>query len=274
MNITILALGDIMMPILVMGLLALALGVLITVVSNKFAVQEDQRTSEIIAILPGANCGGCGYSGCAGYAGALASGDEKNTSKCSVGGKDTAEAVSTYLGLSGGEFVPTVAQVHCQGSKEHTQPRFEYSGSPTCKAASLVHKGPGSCVYGCLGFGDCKVVCEFDAINIVDGLARIDPEKCTACGACVRECPKSIIHIIPKHKQAYVNRCSNPLPGAIVKKSCDIGCIGCTLCVKACPVNAISMKEGLAVIDQDICNRCGECIKVCPAKSITMGLVF
>lgn len=268
------ALTDIAMPVIVMGAVALLLGVLISVVSKKFAVVEDQRTVDLTAILPGANCGGCGYSGCAGYAGAMASGEEQNTSKCTVGGKETAEAVAIFLGKKGGEFIPTVAQVFCQGTTDKTKNRYEYDGTPTCKAASLIQKGPGSCVYGCLGFGDCKVVCEYGAIEIVDGVSRINPDKCTACGACVRECPKNIIHIIPKHKNAYINRCSNPLPGLFVKKNCSIGCIGCTLCVKACPVNAISMKDSLAVIDQNICNHCGECIKVCPAKSITTGLVM
>lgn len=269
-----LAIGDVGMPVLVMGAIALALGGLITVVSNRFTVPVDERVAQLLAILPGANCGGCGYSGCAGYAGALASGDEKVTTKCSVGGKDTAADVAVFLGYAGGNYVPTVAQVHCQGTSGHTKVRFDYEGTKTCKAASLVQKGPGSCVYGCLGFGDCKTVCEFGAIEIKDGVSRIDPDRCTACGACVRECPKSIIHIIPKHKQAYINRCSNPLPGVMVKKACDIGCIGCTLCVRACPEKAISMRDSLAVIDQDKCVRCGECIKVCPPKSITTGLLF
>ncbi|WFF72135.1 RnfABCDGE type electron transport complex subunit B [Proteiniclasticum sp. QWL-01] len=262
------------LPILVMGLTALILGVLITVVSKKFAVPVDTRVEDILLILPGANCGGCGYSGCSGYAEALASGSDGVTTKCIPGGPDTAESLSEYLGKSGGNFVPTVAQVYCQGTSQHTKPRYEYNGTKTCKAANLVQNGPGSCVYGCIGFGDCKTVCEYDAIEVIDGVARIIPENCVACGKCVLECPKNIIHLVPKVENAYINRCSNPLLGPIVKKTCGIGCIGCTLCVRACKYDAIKMKDSLAIIDQDKCVQCGECIKVCPSKSITMGLVM
>lgn len=271
---TILTLSSIGLPVLVMGLTALILGALIIVVAKKFQVPVDTRVEDLLVILPGANCGGCGYSGCSGYAEALASGEEPNTAKCIPGGPDTADAVAGYLGTKSEVFVPTVAQVYCQGSSEHTKPRYDYVGTKTCRAASLVQNGPGSCVYGCIGFGDCQASCEYDAIEVKDGLARIIPENCVACGACVRECPKNIIHLIPKVENAYINRCSNPLLGPIVKRTCDIGCIGCTLCVKTCPVNAIHMKDSLAIIDQDICIQCGACIKVCPPHSITMGLII
>lgn len=265
---------DLLLPVVVMAIAALILGILITLVANKFHVPVDEKVSDLLVILPGANCGACGYSGCSGYAEALASGQEPNTSKCIPGGEGTAEEVSQYLGLAATDFTPKVAQVHCQGTSAHTQPRFEYNGNPTCKAASQVQMGPGSCVYGCLGYGDCKAVCEYDAIEILDGVARINPDNCVACGKCVTECPKSIIHMIPKVANAYQNRCSNPLLGPIVKKSCDIGCIGCQLCKRACKYDAITMKDSLAIIDQDKCVQCGECAKVCPSKSITMGLVI
>ena len=262
------------LPVLVMGATALILGFLILVVSKRFAVPVDNRVGDILVILPGANCGGCGYSGCSGYAEALASGLETNTAKCIPGGPDTSEELSAYLGAGGDSFVPTMAQVYCQGTTAQTKPRFEYVGTPTCLSANLIQKGPGSCVYGCLGYGDCKTVCEYDAIEIVDGVARIDPENCVACGKCVTECPKAIIHLIPKVEDAYINRCSNPLLGPIVKKSCGIGCIGCTLCVKVCPVEAITMRDSLAIIDQNKCIHCNKCLEVCPPKSITLGLIM
>ena len=269
-----LSLSNIGLPVLIMGATALILGALILVVSKYFALPADTKGEYLLVILPGANCGGCGYSGCAGYAEALASGEDTNLTKCIPGGADTVDEIAAYLGESGGDFVPTVAQVYCQGTSEHTKPRYEYNGIQTCKAANLVQMGPGSCVYGCLGFGDCEAVCEYDAIEIIDGVARIIPENCVSCGKCVLECPKNIIHTIPKVENAYINRCSNPLLGPIVRKTCDIGCIGCTLCVRACKYDAITMKDSLAIIDQDKCVQCGECIKVCPPKSITMGLIM
>ncbi|PKK38947.1 Electron transport complex protein RnfB [Clostridiaceae bacterium JG1575] len=253
---------------------ALLLGTLITIVSKKFAVPVDNRVNDILVLLPGANCGACGYSGCSGYAEALASGKETNTSKCIPGGPATSDDLSDYLGFALEVYMPIMAQVYCQGTTDRTKPRFSYEGTPTCKAANLVQKGPGSCVYGCLGFGDCKAVCEYDAIRIEDGVARIIPENCIACGKCVTECPKSIIHLVPKRENAYINRCSNPLLAPIVKKSCSIGCIGCTLCVRACKYGAITMKDSLAIINQEKCVQCGECLKVCPSKSIIMGLVM
>lgn len=262
------------LPVLIMGVVALLLGVLITIVSKKFEIPQDPKVNDLTNILPGANCGGCGYSGCAGYAVALASGEDKVTTKCSVGGPDVAAEVAEYLGYTGGTFESKVAQVHCQGTKDHTSTRFDYDGTPTCANAHLVSGGPGKCTFGCLGFGDCQRACEFDAITMKNGVASIDPEKCTACGQCVLECPKKIIHLIPKHEKAYINRCSNPNPGVFVKRVCDIGCIGCTLCVKKCPVDAISMVDSLAVIDQYKCIKCGACRAVCPPKSITTGLIF
>lgn len=265
---------NLLLPLAVMGLTALILGIAIILVAKKFEVPVDNRVSDLLLILPGANCGGCGYSGCAGYAEALASGEDPVTTKCIPGGNDVAHEVADYLGVTGGDVVPAMAQVHCQGTSAHTKPRFEYQGQPTCKAASQVQMGPGSCTFGCLGFGDCKAVCEYDAIEVVDGVARINPDNCVACGQCVTECPKSIIHMVPKRENAYINRCSNPLLAPMVKKACDIGCIGCTLCKRACKYDAITMKDSLAVIDQSKCTQCGECIKVCPSHSITMGLIM
>lgn len=264
--------NQIALSALVMGVIALLLGILITIVAKKFSIPVDTRTDEITQLLPGANCGGCGYSGCSGYAAALSSGEEKNTAKCSVGGQDTAQEVATYLGLTGGTFEAKVAKVHCQGNDKHTNKRFIYDGTQTCKNANQLHMGPGSCVYGCLGYGDCTNVCEFDAIHIKDGIAIVDSDKCTACGKCTIECPKHIIHLMPKHEKLHIVRCSNPLPALFVKKNCDIGCIGCQMCVKKCPVGAISMKDSLAQIDQEKCIHCSACKNVCPTKAITEGL--
>lgn len=252
--------------------MALGLGTVITVVFHFFHVDVDPREAELLEIMPGANCGGCGYSGCQGYAAALATGKDTVLTRCTAGGQETAEEIAHYFGQVPGEFIPTVARVRCQGCHEHIHIRFQYSGGHSCRTAKGLFSGPGSCAFGCLGYGDCERSCEYDAIQMVNGLAVIDPVKCVACGACERACPQSLITMTPKYENLFLVACSNPLPGPKVRDNCDIGCIGCTMCVRKCPVKAISMHEKLAVIDQDLCTHCGECAKVCPTKAITEGL--
>ena len=261
-------------PALIGGAIALVMGIVILIVFKVFAVKTDEKVEEINQILPGVNCGGCGYSGCMGYAEALGSGADTDSNKCTAGGAETAAALAAYLGVEGGQYIPKVAHVHCQGNQDHTQKRYEYTGTPHCASAHGLFSGPNSCTYGCLGFGDCVNVCEFDALYIEKGIARVNHNNCTACGKCVDACPKHLIHMIPKHEAATVNSCSNHWPGAVVRKNCSIGCIACTRCVRVCPVEAIHMEDNLAVIDQLICIHCGKCVEVCPSKSITQGLLY
>ncbi len=273
MELTILQTSNILVPALIGGGTALLLGAVILLVFRFFSFKEDPLIEEINEVLPGINCGGCGYSGCLGYATALASGKDTNTSKCTAGGVDTAEAVAITLGTSPQDYIPQVAHVFCQGSGEYTSKRYDYTGTTHCASATGLFGGPNSCTYGCLGFGDCYDVCEFDAIWIADGLAHVNHNNCTACGKCVTACPKDLISLIPKHELATVNSCSNHWPAAATRRNCKIGCISCRRCVKVCPVDAISIDDNLAVIDQEICIHCGECIKVCPTHSITEGLL-
>lgn len=259
-------------PVAVMAIIAGILGLVITLIFKLFETKVDERVQEVTEALPGANCGACGFSGCAGYAEALCDGSVTDTTRCSVGGSDTAQEIASILGVETGSFEKKVAQVLCQGTCNHTKPRYKYTGTPTCAAANIVQQGPGSCIYGCLGFGDCKVACQYEAIEIIDGVARINKDRCVACNQCVLACPKKIIEMIPFKEETYQVRCSNPLSGAFVRPTCSIGCIGCQRCLKACQYEAISMKGDLAYIDQKKCVSCGECIKVCPTKSITYGL--
>ncbi|HAL74785.1 MAG TPA: ferredoxin [Clostridiales bacterium] len=263
---------SVLIPIAIGGGSALLLGVLIMITVKIFSIPVDTRLEEIKGLLPGANCGACGYSGCEGYATALHEGEEPNAGKCSVGGADTAAELAELLGLSKPDFMPKVAQVLCQGTCENTSKRYEYTGTPTCSAATILFSGPNSCSFGCLGLGDCKVVCQFDAIDIVDGIARINAAKCTACGLCVAACPKSLIRIVTKHQDAYTVRCRNKWPGAQTRKNCKVGCIGCQRCFKVCEFGAITMEGPLAVIDPEKCTHCGKCIGVCPTKAICNGL--
>lgn len=259
-------------PMLVIGITALVMGTIIAIIFKLFAVKEDKRFEELLEIMPGVNCGGCGYSGCAGYAEALANGTDLDCAKCTAGGVETAEALADYMGFEQPAYVPKVAQIACQGTCEHTERRYDYTGSDSCLSAHNLFSGPNACIYGCMGLGDCKVACEFGAIEIKDGIAQIIPERCTACGKCVEACPKHIISIKPKYKQIFQVRCSNPKPGKNVRSVCDIGCIGCRRCVKACEYGAITMEDALAVIDPEKCVHCGACEPVCPTKAIVIGL--
>ena len=273
MELVILQMSNILLPALIGGGTALLLGIVIILVFRFFSVKEDPLVDELTEVLPGVNCGGCGYSGCLAYASALASGEDSNTSKCTAGGLETAEAIAMTMGTAPQEYIPQVAHVFCQGSGEYTGKRFEYTGTPNCASSTWLFAVPNSCTYGCLGFGDCYDVCDFDAIWIDDGLAHVNHENCTACGKCVIACPKDLISLIHKHELATVNSCVNHWPAAATRKNCKIGCISCRLCIKACPVDAIHIDDNLAIIDQELCIHCGECVKVCPTSSIREGLL-
>jgi len=265
--------SSILTPVLIASVIALFLGIIIVIVSRVFAVPVDTRLEDIKAILPGANCGACGFTGCEGYAQSMADGDP-NTGKCPVGGAEVAQELSRYLGVAAPSFIPKVAHVHCQGTVDHTQKRFEYRGTMSCSAAQNLFSGPNSCTYGCMGYGDCAVACPYGAIYVTEGIAHVDSSKCTACGLCVKTCPKQLIEIIPKHLNAYSVKCKNKWPGAQTRKNCSIGCIGCQKCFKTCQYGAITMDGPLAIIDQDKCTHCGECELVCPTGAIVNGLMI
>ncbi|HBP38201.1 MAG TPA: hypothetical protein DD640_05575, partial [Clostridiales bacterium] len=169
---------------------------------------------------------------------------------------------------------PQVAHIFCQGTRQNTQKRYEYSGTIGCAAAHGLFSGPNSCTYGCIGFGDCVSACPYHAIYLADGIAHIDSSRCTACGICVKTCPKELIQIIPKHLNAYTVKCRNKWPGAMTRKNCKVGCIGCQRCFKVCEYGAITMDGPLAVIDQEKCTHCGKCLLVCPTSAIRQGLML
>lgn len=263
---------SILTAIAVVTALALLVGLFVVVIYHFFMVKADDRAVEINEILPGANCGGCGYSGCMAYAEAMASGKESQLTLCNPGGQETASALAAYMGEAPAVVLPKAACVHCQGTQDKVRVDYEYTGIDNCFTADSIYNGPGACAYGCLGFGDCVRVCKYDALHIEHGIAKVDPEKCVACGACVKVCPRSLIDLENKFTDLTVVRCHNPEAGKNVKAVCSIGCIGCTLCVKNCPVEAIHMEERLAVIDQELCVQCGKCSRVCPTGAITSGL--
>lgn len=257
---------DVIFAPLMLGGIAVLLGGVLGVAAYAFKVDKDERVDEIIEALPGANCGGCGYAGCAAFAEAVASGKAK-PGGCPVGGAKTAAKVSKIMGESEDSFVRMNAKVLCGGTCDKAPMRYEYKGVWDCAAAARLGGGPKACQYGCLGMGTCVRACKFDAIHVIDGVAVVDEEKCTACGQCVKSCPKRIIELVPTENKHWVI-CSSKDKGAVVRKVCSVGCIACGLCVKACKYDAIHVNNNLAKIDYEKCVDCGECAKVCPTKCI------
>lgn len=235
--------------------------------AKTFTVEKDERIDKVEEALPGANCGACGYAGCSAFAEAVVAG-EAPVDGCPVGGSSTAETVADIMGGSAATTEREVAQVLCSGGWKETERSAEYQGIQSCKAANMVSGGTKSCQYGCLGLGDCAFVCPFDAILMNEnGLPEIDEEKCTACGECVKVCPRSIITLAPISKKNHI-RCSSHDYGKVVRKICEVGCIGCGICAKVCPVDAITMEDNLAVIDYEKCVNCGLCAEKCPTDTI------
>lgn len=259
----------IMAPV-ILGVMGVAFGLVLAFASKVFAVEKDPREEEIAGILPGANCGGCGFPGCSGYANAVVKGIAP-VNACSPGGADLAQKIAAIMGVEADVGARKVAQVLCSGHGCEKL-RYDYVGLMDCRAMSRVSAGPLQCTYGCLGGGTCEEVCQFDAIHVVDGVAVVDHQACVACNQCVDICPRDLIHMIPlKTKRHVAINCHSEAKGAEVRKSCDDGCIGCGLCVKACPKEgAIVMENNLAKINYEICIGCGICAQNCPRKTITV----
>lgn len=260
---------DIITPILIVGVIGLLAGVVLAVASIVMAVPKDEKAEALEAILPGANCGACGYSGCPGYAAAMAKG-EAVPGLCSPGGAAVAAKCGEILGSGAVEMERKAALVHCMGSSDNTSRRMDYVGIEGCAAASLLAGGDSSCRFGCLGQGDCVKACDYGAVQVCNGVAIIDQDKCVACGKCVSACPKGLIRLLPVKPQAVV-RCSSCDKGKATMQACKVGCIGCMKCQKTCEAGAIAVKDGLAQVDPGRCTGCGKCGEVCPRHIITVG---
>lgn len=262
----------ILYTVLMLSILGVLAAVILYFVAQKFKVYEDPRIDEVEAVLPGANCGGCGYPGCRGFAEAFVKADDISTFFCPVGGNETSAAAAKVVGKSAVEQAPMVAVVRCSGSPDHRPKTSIYNGATSCKVATTLFSGDTGCQYGCLGLADCVDACTFDAIYMDEetGLPVVIDDNCTACGACVTACPKDIIELRkkgPKGKRIFVS-CINKDKGGMAKKSCSVACIGCNKCVKVCPHDAITLENFLAYIDYDKCKLCRKCVDECPTDAI------
>ena len=250
----------ILIAVIVLGAIGLIAALVLYVCSKKFAVFEDPRIAQVNELLPGANCGGCGFPGSLGDL------------LCPVGGADTMGKVADLLGMAIANGEPKVAVVRCNGTCELRPKIAEYAGLRTCSAMHTCGSGETACGFGCLGCGDCVTACQFDAINLnaITGLPEVEEEKCTACGACTKACPRNIIELRkkgPKGRRVYVS-CVNKDKGAVSMKACKVSCIGCGKCEKECPFGAITVENNCSYIDFEKCRLCKKCVAVCPTKAI------
>ena len=260
--------NTVIFAVVVLGAMGGVFGLVLAIAAKIFAVERDERQVTIASVLPGVNCGGCGYAGCSAYAAAVVAGSAPVTA-CAAGGKAAADEIALIMGLEAGEMERETAFVKCSGTDATAKRNFEYSGIIDCTAALRLGggKGPNECHESCLGMGSCIGACRYGAIEIKDGVAVIDREKCIGCKACVAVCPKKVIVMIPFSAGVAV-ACNSPQKGGILRKYCDIGCIGCKLCEHSCEPEAIKVADNLAGIDYDKCISCGKCVPKCPRHVI------
>lgn len=251
----------------VVAVTGIVIGLLLGVAGEAFKVEVDEKELAVRALLPGNNCGACGYAGCDGLAKAIAEGNAP-VNACPVGGQPVADEVAKVMGVEAAAGVRRAAFVKCNGTCDKTEQKYNYHGLKDCRSLALTPgSGDKKCAYGCLGLGSCVQACEFDAIHIVNGIAVVDQEKCVACAKCVAACPKSLIELLPVDAK-YRVACSSHDKGKDVKAACATGCIGCGICVKQCEFGAITLENNLAYIDQSKCTKCGKCAAKCPSKII------
>lgn len=259
--------STILLAVIATGAIGLVAAVLLVVASKLMYVKADPRIAELREVLPGANCGACGFSGCDGYATALSKG-EAAPDLCPPGGADAYKNICGILGVEAGEgSAGKAAVICCAGDAQPATVKMEYKGIRTCLAEEQHYGGRNACTFGCLGYGDCALACPSNAICIEGGIARVNLAKCGGCGICVKACPRGLIMVLPRPLKPAV-LCKNTEKGAVVRKKCTKGCIACMKCVKQCPDGAITVKDSVAVIDYEKCTGCGKCVGECITKCI------
>ncbi len=250
----------------ILGGLGLAVGLMLIFASKKFKVDTNPLVEEILSVLPGANCGACGYAGCADFANRVVNENAPITG-CPVGGFDVAKDIGGILGQEVSESEKQYPFIMCHGGLNCVD-RFEYVGFEDCKAVMMLSDGEKGCSYGCMGRGTCVRACPFNAISIgEDRLPHVNKNLCTSCGLCIASCPNGVLVFAKESERVHV-RCISHDKGKTVKEVCKVGCIGCKICEKSCPEQAITVTDFLAVIDQDKCTACGICVDKCPQNTI------
>ena len=252
----------IIVPVLVFIGLGALMGIMLAVAAKAFAVKRDPRVEKIEELLPGANCGGCGFAGCSAFAEAVVKG-EVAPAKCAASDADHVEKMCAVMGIEAVHAVRMRAQVMCSGTSEHAKKNYIYKGFPDCISAATLGGGDKLCPNGCIGLGTCVRSCAFGAISVVNGVAYVDYHKCKGCGVCVASCPKGLIELIPFDSRHWVG-CKSVEAGKITRSYCDVGCISCGLCERNCPADAISVNDNVASIIYDNCVACGACVSKCP----------
>ena len=260
-----------MSPILIAILIVTGIGLLcaavLAVASHFMSVPVNETEVKVRACLPGANCGACGFTGCDGYAKALAEVPGTKTNLCVPGADAVAKKIADVMGVEAEDVVEQVAFVRCSGDCLNRKQKHIYKGIESCQAAQMLYGGSGACTMGCIGLGDCMKVCPQNAICIENGIAHIDTRKCVGCGMCAKTCPNHLIDLFPDARQVVVC-CSNHEKGAVVRAECSAGCIGCGLCARNCEHGAVQVENNLAVIDYEKCVSCGKCAEKCPVHAI------
>ena len=255
-----------MIEILIVASIALVAGLALSISSIIFATPKDEKVEALMEVLPGVNCGACGYSGCVAYAKALSKKEAKN-GLCPPGGEELVVFIAGILGEKTTIMEKKVAVIKCQGHTANAKQKMQYQGYQSCLGANLLYSGDRACGFGCLGKGDCVKTCPENAIVLVDNIAVIKANLCTGCSICVKSCPKEIIEVLPEKFNQHV-RCKNSDKGLHTRKVCKVGCIGCMKCQKICESAAIIIKNFVAIIDYEKCTNCGGCIKACPVNAI------
>ena len=263
---------SILTPVGAMAALGLVFGVGLAYTLKLFGIELDPATFKILSALPGSNCGACGRTGCAAFAEALKKG-EAETAGCVLSNEKARKSIAEILGIEYNPKVKTIAAVLCNGGMR-AKDKYIYRGIRSCKAASLIFGGQKACGFGCLGLDDCVEACPFDAISIApDALPVVDPKRCTACGKCIKACPKNLFVLIPISGEYYV-KCNSTDPGNLTAGVCKSGCIACLKCEKACPIRAVKVETNLSRIDPGKCRNIGKCFEACPTKVVVKRKVL